>query len=186
MRVHGYWWLNAYHCACRELERIDQLPSIAAIGPHKREVCTREQDPIGLLQTWIGRRLLDWPALLRTRSSLIHGHARRHTAWLRRPPTRRAPQIVIAPRAHTSRAAAVDDRAGGRVTLRHCSPAGEYSGATQEEPTIKGYGGATFLELRTDFETGTYRAVYTVRFAGAAYVSSHGERERCPTQDGAG
>ena len=35
---------------------------------------------------------------------------------------------------------------------------------------LKGYGGATVLELRTDFETDTYRAVYTVRFAGAVYV----------------
>lgn len=35
---------------------------------------------------------------------------------------------------------------------------------------LKGYGGATVLELRTDFETDTYRAVYTVRFAEAVYV----------------
>ncbi len=40
----------------------------------------------------------------------------------------------------------------------------------QAAKPLKGYGGATVLELRTDFETDTYRAVYTVRFAGVVYV----------------
>ena len=43
-----------------------------------------------------------------------------------------------------------------------------------EEPiaakALKGFGGRTVLELVDDFDSNTYRAVYTVRFAGVAYV----------------
>jgi phage-related protein len=35
---------------------------------------------------------------------------------------------------------------------------------------LKGFGGRTVLELIDDFDSGTYRAVYTVRFAGVVYV----------------
>jgi len=35
---------------------------------------------------------------------------------------------------------------------------------------LKGFGGRTVLELIDDFDSDTYRAVYTVRFAGAVYV----------------
>ena len=35
---------------------------------------------------------------------------------------------------------------------------------------LKGFGGRSVLELVDDFETDTYRAVYTVRFAGVLYV----------------
>lgn len=35
---------------------------------------------------------------------------------------------------------------------------------------LKGYPGATVLEIREDSNTDTYRAVYTVRFAGFVYV----------------
>ena len=35
---------------------------------------------------------------------------------------------------------------------------------------LKGYGGATVLEIVADFDTDTYRAVYTVRFANVVYV----------------
>ena len=35
---------------------------------------------------------------------------------------------------------------------------------------LKGFGGRAVLELVEDFEGGTYRAVYTVRFAEAVYV----------------
>jgi phage-related protein len=42
------------------------------------------------------------------------------------------------------------------------------------EPTaakaLKGFGGRAVLELVDDFESNTYRAVYTVRFAGVVYV----------------
>ncbi len=35
---------------------------------------------------------------------------------------------------------------------------------------LKGFGGASVLEIVDDFDGGAYRAVYTVRFAGAVYV----------------
>jgi phage-related protein len=35
---------------------------------------------------------------------------------------------------------------------------------------MKGFGGRTVLELIDDFDSDTYRAVYTVRFAGVVYV----------------
>jgi phage-related protein len=35
---------------------------------------------------------------------------------------------------------------------------------------LKGFGGAGVLEIVDDFDSDTYRAVYTVRFAGADYV----------------
>jgi phage-related protein len=35
---------------------------------------------------------------------------------------------------------------------------------------LKGFGGRTVLELIDDFDSDTYRAVYTVRFGGMVYV----------------
>jgi phage-related protein len=35
---------------------------------------------------------------------------------------------------------------------------------------LRGFGGAGVLEIVDDFDGETYRAVYTVRFAGAVYV----------------
>jgi phage-related protein len=35
---------------------------------------------------------------------------------------------------------------------------------------LKGFGGRAVLELVDDFDSNTYRAVYTVRFAGVVYV----------------
>lgn len=35
---------------------------------------------------------------------------------------------------------------------------------------LRGYGGAAVLEIVEDCQTDTYRAVYTVRFAGVVYV----------------
>ena len=35
---------------------------------------------------------------------------------------------------------------------------------------LKGFGGASVLEIVEDFDGDTFRAVYTVRFAGAIYV----------------
>lgn len=35
---------------------------------------------------------------------------------------------------------------------------------------LKGFGGATVLEVIDDYQTDTYRAVYTVQFAGIIYV----------------
>lgn len=35
---------------------------------------------------------------------------------------------------------------------------------------MRGFGGASVLEVVEDFDRSTYRAVYTVKFAGALYV----------------
>lgn len=35
---------------------------------------------------------------------------------------------------------------------------------------LKGFGGATVMEIVDDYATDTYRAVYTIRFAGIVYV----------------
>jgi phage-related protein len=43
----------------------------------------------------------------------------------------------------------------------------------EEHPSVKalkGFGGRSVLEVIDDFDGDTYRAVYTVRFAGVAYV----------------
>lgn len=43
----------------------------------------------------------------------------------------------------------------------------------EEHPAVKalkGFGGRSILEVVDDFDGDTYRAVYTVRFAGAVYV----------------
>jgi phage-related protein len=39
-----------------------------------------------------------------------------------------------------------------------------------EAKPLKGFGGASVLELVEDYDRGTYRAVYTVRFAMRIYV----------------
>ncbi len=36
--------------------------------------------------------------------------------------------------------------------------------------TLKGFGGATVIEVRDSFDGNAYRAVYTVRYADAVYV----------------
>jgi len=36
--------------------------------------------------------------------------------------------------------------------------------------TLKGFGGGTMIEVRESFEGNAYRAVYTVRYAGAVFV----------------
>jgi len=41
--------------------------------------------------------------------------------------------------------------------------------ATYSKP-LKGFGGASVLEVVDDFDGDTYRAVYTVRFSGVVYV----------------
>jgi phage-related protein len=55
---------------------------------------------------------------------------------------------------------------------------------------LKGFGGAGVLEVVDDFDGDTYRAVYTVRFAGVVYVlhafqkkSKHGIALPKPDQD---
>lgn len=41
---------------------------------------------------------------------------------------------------------------------------------SQSAKPLKGFGGATVLEVIDDYQTDTYRAVYTVQFAGVIYV----------------
>ena len=43
---------------------------------------------------------------------------------------------------------------------------------------LKGCGGAGVLEVVDDFDGDTFRAVYTVRFAGAVYVFTPSRRSR--------
>ena len=43
-------------------------------------------------------------------------------------------------------------------------------GKHQDANTLKGYGGGGVLEIVRDYRGDTFRAVYTVQFAGAVYV----------------
>jgi phage-related protein len=43
-------------------------------------------------------------------------------------------------------------------------------GTPRSAKPLKGFPGASVLEIVEDFDTNTYRAVYTVRFAGVVYV----------------
>lgn len=60
----------------------------------------------------------------------------------------------------------------------HAVPADSLSSATDAQlgrrapyvKPLKGFRGASVLEIVDDFDGETYRAVYTVRFAGAVYV----------------
>ncbi len=46
----------------------------------------------------------------------------------------------------------------------------QLGGTPIQAKVLQGFGGASVLELREDDRAGTYRAVYTVRFAEAVYV----------------
>ena len=46
----------------------------------------------------------------------------------------------------------------------------QYGETPRGAKALKGFGGAGVLELIEDYETNTYRAVYTVRFTEAVYV----------------
>src|SRR5215471_12480124 len=43
-------------------------------------------------------------------------------------------------------------------------------GKHQDAKTLKGYGGAGVVEIVRDYRGDTFRAVYTMQFAGAVYV----------------
>ena len=43
-------------------------------------------------------------------------------------------------------------------------------GRTQHSRPLKGFGGASVVEILDDYDGDTYRAVYTVKFAGVVYV----------------
>lgn len=46
----------------------------------------------------------------------------------------------------------------------------QWGGKSHNAKTFKGYQGAGILEVVENFQTDTYRAIYTVRFASAVYV----------------
>lgn len=43
-------------------------------------------------------------------------------------------------------------------------------GKHRDTKTLSGFGGAGVVEIVTDYRSDTFRAVYTLRFAGAVYV----------------
>lgn len=46
----------------------------------------------------------------------------------------------------------------------------QFGGKHRDAKVLKGFGGAGVLEIVDDHDGDTYRAVYTVKFAGAVYV----------------
>lgn len=46
----------------------------------------------------------------------------------------------------------------------------QYGGEHPAAKALKGFGGRNVLEVVDDFDGDTYRAVYTIKFAGAVYV----------------
>lgn len=46
----------------------------------------------------------------------------------------------------------------------------QQGGKHRDAKPLKGFGGAGVVEIVTDFDGNTFRAVYTVRLAGAVYV----------------
>jgi phage-related protein len=46
----------------------------------------------------------------------------------------------------------------------------QLGGKHDDAKPLKGFGGASVLEILDDYHRDTYRAVYTVRFQGAVYV----------------
>lgn len=46
----------------------------------------------------------------------------------------------------------------------------QQGGKHRDAKALRGFGGAGILEIVADFDGDTYRAVYTVRFAGRVYV----------------
>lgn len=46
----------------------------------------------------------------------------------------------------------------------------QQGGKHQDAKPLTGFGGAGVVEIVKDFRTDTYRAIYTVRFAGTVYV----------------
>lgn len=46
----------------------------------------------------------------------------------------------------------------------------QQGGKHRDAKPLKGFGGAGVVEIVTDFDGDTFRAVYTIRLAGAVYV----------------
>jgi phage-related protein len=58
----------------------------------------------------------------------------------------------------------VQDRVGYALFVAQCG------GRHDDAKTLSGFGGAGVVEVVEDFRGDTFRAVYTVRYAGALYV----------------
>jgi phage-related protein len=58
----------------------------------------------------------------------------------------------------------VQDRLGYALFVAQCG------GKHRDAKTLSGFGGAGLVEVVEDFRGDTFRAVYTVRYAGAVYV----------------
>jgi phage-related protein len=58
----------------------------------------------------------------------------------------------------------VQDHVGYALYVAQCG------GKHRDAKTLSGFGGAGVVEVVTDFRGDTFRAVYTVRYAGAVYV----------------
>jgi phage-related protein len=57
-----------------------------------------------------------------------------------------------------------------RKVMGHALHEAQGGGEPIAAKAMKGFGGRSILEVIDDFDGDTYRAVYTVRFAGAVYV----------------
>ena len=59
---------------------------------------------------------------------------------------------------------------GGERGSRLCSASRAGGGGHPSAKPLKGFGGASTLEVVSDFDGDTFRAVYTVKFKGAVYA----------------
>lgn len=57
-----------------------------------------------------------------------------------------------------------------RIAIGTALNAAQLGGKHKDAKPIRGFGGATVVEIVADFDGDTFRAVYTVRFAGVVYV----------------
>ena len=55
-------------------------------------------------------------------------------------------------------------------SIGHALHTAQCAGEAESVKALKGFGGRNVLEVVEDFDGSTYRAVYTVRFAGVVYV----------------
>ena len=59
---------------------------------------------------------------------------------------------------------------GGERSSRLCAAFGAGGGKHPSAKPLKGFGGASTLEVVSDFDGDTFRAVYTVKLKGAVYA----------------
>lgn len=57
-----------------------------------------------------------------------------------------------------------------RARMGYALYVAQQGGKHRDAKPLKGFGGAGVLEIFRDFDGDTFRAVYTVRFAGSVYV----------------